>query len=203
MTMTHLTIATVAPRRVLLPPVMEAQLVLRWPVSDVRQAARLREEQGELPVAGGVLDPLHDAPNQEIDSLLHIGPGAGARLDVGQPIAPAEARHLLPADHAQLEEIALVAAEHYVRILRVGVRPQLRQPVGRLQEALLAGQVEDEQEAHGVAVESGCQRPEALLPGGVPDLQVDAVAASAGVVQLQGGGKEVHGLILSVYKKPF
>lgn len=68
---------------------------------------------------------------------------------------------------------------------------QLRQPVPDVQERLLIGDVEDENEAHGVAEERGGERAEALLASSVPQLQKDSLAttteASTGAfVDLEG-----------------
>jgi hypothetical protein len=53
-------------------------------------------------------------------------------------------------------------------------------------ERTLVGDVVDEQNAHGAAVVSGGDGAEALLAGGVPDLQLYALA-----VELDGADLEV------------
>lgn len=50
----------------------------------------------------------------------------------------------------------------------------------------LVGHVVDEQDAHGAAVVGGGDGPEALLAGGVPDLELDALA-----IELDGADLEV------------
>ena len=64
----------------------------------------------------------------------------------------------------------LVAAEHDVRGLSVGVSGELVQPVPGGQEGLLAGHVEHQYEAHGVPEEGGGEAPEPLLASRVPQL---------------------------------
>ena len=43
-------------------------------------------------------------------------------------------------------------------------------PVSDIEKGLFVGQIEDEDEAHGVSVEGGGERPEALLARRVPQL---------------------------------
>lgn len=61
-----------------------------------------------------------------------------------------------------------------------------RQEAKRTVEALLVGNVIDEQNAHGASVVGGGDCPESLLSGSVPYLQLDTLA-----VELYGADFEV------------
>lgn len=126
-------------------------------VGDVGQSPGLGHQQGEITIADSILNPLHNTANEQLHSLLNVGPSAGARLDIGQTIALSQSGDLLPANDAQLQQVTFVATEHYVRVFCVGVHAQLFQPVGDLQKRLLAGQIEDEQKAHRIPIECRCQ----------------------------------------------
>ncbi len=98
----------------------------------------------------------------------HVVASSGRGLDIlaavlfGKVLGPAE------VDNAPFVQIGLVAHENDVRVLAVGVRLQLGDPVADVEEGELAGQVEHEDEAHGVAEEGGGEGAEALLAGCVP-----------------------------------
>ena len=68
----------------------------------------------------------------------------------------------LLADLPLLLEVGLVAAQHDVGLLAVRVGLQLRQPVARVHERLLARHVEQQQEAHRVTEK---RRRQAAEPG--------------------------------------
>ena len=72
-----------------------------------------------------------------------------------------------------LSEADLVTTEDDVWSLRVGVSGELVQPVPCGHQALVAGHVEHQDEAHGVPEEGGGEAPEPLLAGGVPELELD------------------------------
>ena len=78
----------------------------------------------------------------------------------------------------------LVATEDDVWSLRVGVSGELVQPVPGGHQALVAGHVEHQDEAHGVPEEGGGEAPEPLLAGGVPELELDPLTPGQAALSL-------------------
>ena len=78
----------------------------------------------------------------------------------------------------------LVPTEDDVWSLRVGVSGELVQPVPGGHQALVAGHVEHQDEAHGVPEEGGGEAPEPLLAGGVPQLELDPLTPGRATLSL-------------------
>lgn len=131
------------------------------------------------------LDPLHDLVQQQLDRHLHVVPRKRARLNVIDLVLVRQRLGPRLADDPLVVQVGLVAAQDNVRVVAVRVQPQLLHPVLHVQEALLVGDVEDQDEAHRVAVEGRRQAAEPFLAGRVPQLQVYPVVDAVRGVELE------------------
>ena len=93
-------------------------------------------------------------------------------------------RHLFFRDNALVFEIALVPQEKLIYCAR-RVLLDVPEPVGDVLEGVLLGDVEHEQDAHGVPVVRCSDGPEPFLASSVEQLQLDLLAVKVNRSQLE------------------
>lgn len=126
-------------------------------------------------VKHALLDLLVDLLRRVDERLLHVRRGASRRFHKHQTVLPSERFALLLLDLAARIQITLVANQHDDHV-RVGVLPGVLEPGRQVVERLAARNVVHEQGAGRPAVVRARDRPERLLAGRVPNLQLDLLA---------------------------
>eukprot|EP00303_Exanthemachrysis_gayraliae_P009107 CAMPEP_0206003608 /NCGR_PEP_ID=MMETSP1464-20131121/3468_1 /ASSEMBLY_ACC=CAM_ASM_001124 /TAXON_ID=119497 /ORGANISM="Exanthemachrysis gayraliae, Strain RCC1523" /LENGTH=533 /DNA_ID=CAMNT_0053376987 /DNA_START=147 /DNA_END=1744 /DNA_ORIENTATION=+ len=130
--------------------------------------------------------PRLDLPGHLHEGILHVGGVLGAGLEEGDVHRAGKLVGRLRLHLALGGEVALVAHEELVDVLR-SVPVNLVQPRLDVLEGLRVGHVVHHDDAVGTAVVAARDGAEALLARGVPDLQLDGLA-----VELDGADLKVH-----------
>jgi hypothetical protein len=119
------------------------------------------------------------------EGLLDVGRGLGGGFEELDAEGVGELLALLGRDDSLGREVGLVADEELVDIL-AGVAVDLVEPLLDVVKGFVVGDVVDDDDAVGAAVVRGGDGAEALLSGGVPNLELDCLA-----VELDGTNLEV------------
>ena len=136
--------------------------------------------------AGGLgLHPRLDLRRHGEEGLLDVGRGLGRGLEELNAERVGELLALLGGDDALRGQVGLVADQELVDVL-ASVPVDLVQPLLHVVEGLVVGDVVDDDDAVGSAVVGRGNGAEALLPRGVPNLELDGLA-----VELDGADLEV------------
>lgn len=131
------------------------------------------------------LHPGLDLAGHGKEGLLDVGRGLGGGFEELNAEGVGELLALLGRDDALGGEVGLVADEELVDIL-AGVAVDLVEPLLDVVEGFVVGDVVDDDDAVGPAVVRGGDGAEALLAGGVPNLELDGLA-----IELDGADLEV------------
>mmetsp|Transcript_8630 Transcript_8630/g.24220 ORF Transcript_8630/g.24220 Transcript_8630/m.24220 type:complete len:319 (-) Transcript_8630:1038-1994(-) len=147
------------------------------------------ERYGLVGAAGGGtglgLHPGLDLAGHGKEGLLDVGRGLGGGFEELDAEGVGELLALLGRDDPLGRQVGLVADEELVDIL-AGVAVDLVEPLLDVVEGFVVGDVVDDDDAVGAAVVRGGDGAEALLAGGVPNLELDGLA-----VELDGADLKV------------
>mmetsp|Transcript_42563 Transcript_42563/g.65413 ORF Transcript_42563/g.65413 Transcript_42563/m.65413 type:complete len:236 (-) Transcript_42563:218-925(-) len=132
---------------------------------------------GRVQVQRPALDVVEDAPRCPQERLLHILPCLGRHLQVDQPVVLRERLGLLEGDFALLLEVQLISDQHHHRV-GVGVIAGVGEPGSEVVEAAPSRDVVHHDRTRRAPVVTSGHGSEALLPSGVPDLQLDHLAGN-------------------------
>lgn len=126
-------------------------------------------------VKHALLDLLVDLLRRVDERLLHVRRRTSRRFHKHQPVLPGKRLTFLLLDLTARIQITLVADQHDDHV-RVGVLPGVLEPGRQVVERLAARNVVHEQGTSRPAVVRARDRPERLLAGRVPNLQLDLLA---------------------------
>ena len=147
------------------------------------------ERYGLVGAAGGGaglrLHPGLDLAGHGEEGLLDVGRGLGGGFEELDAEGVGELLALLGRDDPLGRQVGLVADEELVDIL-AGVAVDLVEPLLDVVEGFVVGDVVHDDDAVGAAVVRGGDGAEALLAGGVPNLELDGLA-----VELDGADLKV------------
>mmetsp|Transcript_24079 Transcript_24079/g.75448 ORF Transcript_24079/g.75448 Transcript_24079/m.75448 type:complete len:263 (+) Transcript_24079:560-1348(+) len=119
--------------------------------------------------------PVLDLRRHGHESLLDVGGVLGGRLEEGDANLVGKRLSSLIVHHLLRREIALVPHQELVHVL-VGVAVDLVEPLLDVVEALLVRHIIHHNNAVSPAVVAAGDCAEALLPGSIPNLQLDHLA---------------------------
>mmetsp|Transcript_12018 Transcript_12018/g.48380 ORF Transcript_12018/g.48380 Transcript_12018/m.48380 type:complete len:326 (-) Transcript_12018:171-1148(-) len=124
---------------------------------------------------GGRLAQFDELGRHRQEGLLDVGRVLGRGLQELDPERVGVRLGGFRRDGLVVLHVGLVADEQFARAVR-RVAIHLRQPIGDVLKGFLARHVVHHDDAVGAAVVGRRDGPEALLAGGVPDLQLDRLA---------------------------
>jgi hypothetical protein len=130
--------------------------------------------------------PAHDFAGHGGEGLLDVGGVLGRGLEEGDAEAVSKVLGGVVVDDLLGGQVALVSDEELVDVF-AGVAVDLLEPLLDVGEGGLVGDVVDDDDAVRSTVVTGRDGTEALLSGGIPNLQLDGLA-----VELNGADLKVH-----------